>query len=172
LDNLKADWSVSANDATNRSVTAIVAQLPFGRGRLVGGGMSRWADTIVGGWQGSTTFTFQTGQLMPISIANPLLADGDQRPNAACAQVLTGISVHRAAFTDQPFLNAGCFADPGDQQAGNAPATSPTFGPTASTISMSLSPKTSLWRTKISLSCTPISSTSQHTALRLSGFRL
>jgi hypothetical protein len=39
----------------------------------------------------------------------------------ACAQVLTGISVHRAAFTNQPFLNAACFADPGDQQAGNAP---------------------------------------------------
>lgn len=39
----------------------------------------------------------------------------------ARAQVLTGISVHRAAFTDQLYLNAGCFADPGDQQAGNAP---------------------------------------------------
>jgi len=121
LDNLKAEWSVSANDATNRFVTAMVAQLPFGRGRLVGGGMSRWADTIVGGWQGSTTFTFQTGQPMPISIANPRLADGNQRPDVACAQVLNGISVHRAAFTDQPYLNAGCFADPGDQHAGNAP---------------------------------------------------
>ena len=121
LDNLNAEWSVSANDATNRFVAAIVAQLPFGRGRLVGSGMSRWADAIIGGWQGSTTFTFQTGQPMPISIANPRLADGNQRPNVACAQVLTGISVHRAALTDQPFLNAGCFADPGDQQAGNAP---------------------------------------------------
>jgi hypothetical protein len=121
LDNLKAEWSVSANDATNRFVTAIVAQLPFGRGRLVGGGMSRWADTVVGGWQGSTTFTFQTGQPMPISMANPRLVDGNQRPDVVCRQPLTGISVHRAAFTDQPFLNANCFADPGDQQAGNAP---------------------------------------------------
>jgi Carboxypeptidase regulatory-like domain/TonB dependent receptor len=121
LDNLKEEWSVSANDATNRFVTAVVAQLPFGRGRLVGGDMSRWADTVVGGWQGSTTFTFQTGQPMPISMANPRLADGNQRPDVACPQVLTGISVHRAAFSDQPFLNANCFADPGDQQAGNAP---------------------------------------------------
>ncbi len=121
LDNLKAEWSVSANDATNRFVTAMVAQLPFGRGRLVGGGMGRPLDLVVGGWQGSTTFTFQTGQPMPISMANPRLTDGNQRPDVACAQVLTGISVHRAAFTDQPYLNAGCFADPGDQQAGDAP---------------------------------------------------
>jgi hypothetical protein len=99
----------------------MVAQLPFGRGRLVGGGMGRPLDLVVGGWQGSTTFTFQTGQPMPISMANPRLTDGNQRPDVACAQVLTGISVHRAAFTDQPYLNAGCFADPGDQQAGDAP---------------------------------------------------
>jgi hypothetical protein len=121
LDNLKEEWSVSANDATNRFVTAIVAQLPFGRGRLIGNGMGRTLDVIVGGWQGSSTFTFQTGQPMPISMANPRLADGNQRPDVVCRQVLSGFSVHRAAFTDQPYLNAGCFADPGDQQAGNAP---------------------------------------------------
>jgi hypothetical protein len=121
LDNLREEWSVSANDATNRFVTAVVAQLPFGRGRFIGSNMGRAFDLVVGGWQGSTTFTFQTGQPMPISMANPRLADGNQRPDVVCPQVLTGISVHRAAFTDQPYLNAGCFADPGDQQAGNAP---------------------------------------------------
>lgn len=121
FDNLKAEWSVSANDATNRLVGAVVAQLPFGRGRLIGSGMSRWLDTIAGGWQGSTLFTYQTGQPMPISMASPRLADGNQRPDVVCPQVLTGISVHRAAFTDQPYLNSSCFADPGDQQAGNAP---------------------------------------------------
>ncbi len=121
LDNLRQEWSVSANDATNRFVTAVVAQLPFGRGRLIGSNMGHALDVVVGGWQGSTTFTFQTGQPMPISMANPRLADGNQRPDVVCPQVLTGISVHRAAFTNQPYLNAGCFSDPGDQQAGNAP---------------------------------------------------
>ncbi len=121
LDNLREEWSVSANDATNRFVTAVVAQLPFGRGRFIGSNMGHALDLVVGGWQGSTTFTFQTGQPMPISMANPRLADGNQRPDVVCPQVLTGISVHRAAFTDQPYLNAGCFADPGDQQAGDAP---------------------------------------------------
>ena len=121
LDNLKAEWSVSANDATNRLVSAVVAQLPFGRGRLFGSNMSRWLDTIAGGWQGSTIFTYQTGQPMPISMANPRLADGNQRPDVTCMQVLNGMSVHHAAYTGQPYLNANCFADPGDQLPGNAP---------------------------------------------------
>ncbi|MBT9330104.1 TonB-dependent receptor [Acidipila sp. 4G-K13] len=121
LDNLKAEWSVSANDATNRLAGAVVTQLPVGRGRLIGSNMSRWLDTIAGGWQGSTLFTYQTGQPMPISMSSPRIADGNQRPDVVCSQVLTGISVHRAAFTDQPYLNQNCFADPGDQQPGNAP---------------------------------------------------
>lgn len=121
LDNLRPEWSVSANDATNRLVAAVVAQIPVGRGRLLGNSMSRWLDTIAGGWQGSTLFTYQTGQPMPISMANPRLADGNQRPDVVCRQVLEGISVHRAAYTDTPYLNSDCFADPGDQLPGNAP---------------------------------------------------
>ena len=34
---------------------------------------------------------------------------------------LREVSVHRAAYAQQPYLNSQCFADPGDQQAGNAP---------------------------------------------------
>ncbi|WP_446742640.1 TonB-dependent receptor domain-containing protein [Silvibacterium acidisoli] len=121
LDNLKREWSLSANDATNRFVAAVVAQLPFGRGRLIGSRMNRFVDLAVGGWQGSTTFTFQSGQPMPISMANPRLQDGNQRPDVVCSNVKMGMSVHHAAYTDQPYLNSACFADPGDQQAGNAP---------------------------------------------------
>jgi len=35
--------------------------------------------------------------------------------------VKTGISMHNAAYTQQPYLNQNCFTDPGDQQPGNAP---------------------------------------------------
>ncbi len=121
LDNLKREWSISANDATNRLVTAVVADSPIGRGKLIGAKMNRIVDYVVGGWQGSTLMTFQTGTPMPITIGNPRLADGNQRPDVACAQVKSGISMHRAAFAQQPYLNADCFADPGDQQPGNAP---------------------------------------------------
>jgi hypothetical protein len=124
LDNLKAEWSVSANDATNRFVLAAVLQLPIGRGTLIGGNMNRALNTLIGGWQLTTLTTFQTGQPLDIAMSNNRIADGNQRPNVTCPahqSLTTGLSVHKAAEFGNPYINANCFADPGDQQPGNAP---------------------------------------------------
>jgi len=121
LDNLRREWSVSANDATNRFVAAVVAELPVGRGRPIGSKVNRLVDSLIGGWQASALMTYQTGTPMPITMGNPRLADGNQRPDVTCSQVTTGISVHQAAIAGQPYLNAQCFSDPGDQLPGNAP---------------------------------------------------
>ncbi len=64
----------------------------------------------------------------------PGLADGNQRPNVNCPSVTSGFSYHQAAANGQDIalganldpnsasvINASCFADPGDQVAGNAP---------------------------------------------------
>jgi hypothetical protein len=123
LDNLKAEWSVSANDATNRFVAAVVFKIPVGRGNLVGEHMNRVIDGVVGGWQLTTLTTFQTGQPLDIFMSNARLADGNQRPNVVCpkaSSLTTGISIHNAAEYGNPWLNTNCFADPGDQQPGNA----------------------------------------------------
>ena len=125
LDNLRAEWSVSANDATNRIVLAAVLQLPIGRGDLLGPNMNRTLNAFVGGWQLTTLATFQTGQPLPVTIANNRIADGNQRANVTCQgqgqSLTTRISIHHAAEYQVPYINAGCFADPGDQQPGNAP---------------------------------------------------
>ena len=123
LDNLKAEHSVSANDATNRVVAAIIFQIPVGRGNLIGSNMNRALDAAIGGWQLTTLSTFQTGQPLPVYMSNNRIADGNQRPNVVCGNgpLTTGLSIHAAARYGQPWLNSGCFADPGDQQPGNAP---------------------------------------------------
>jgi len=121
LDNLKAERGISSNDATHRLTTAFIVDLPFGRNRLVGGGMNRVLDGIVGGWSLYSFLTFQTGQPLAIVMANPRLADGNQRPNITCSQLGTGLSYRDAARSRQPYLNAACFADPGDNIPGNAP---------------------------------------------------
>ena len=124
LDHLKREWSVSANDATNRLVGAVIFQLPVGRGYLVGANMNRALDAVVGGWQITALATFQSGQPLNIYMGNPRLADGNQRPNLVCpasTRLTTGISVHDAGRYGLPWLNSNCFSDPGDQQAGNAP---------------------------------------------------
>ncbi len=124
LDNLKAEWSVSANDATNRFVLAAVLQLPIGRGTWIGANMNRAVNTLVGGWQLTTLTTFQTGQPLDIAMSNNRIADGNQRPNVTCPahqSLTTGMSIHASAEYGMPYLNVNCFADPGDQQPGNAP---------------------------------------------------
>jgi len=122
LDNLKAEWSASASDATNRFVLAGMFDLPIGRNTLIGSNMNRALDAIVGGWQLTTLITYQTGQPINVHMGNPRLADGNQRPNVLCSayNLTTGISIHDAGKYGLPYLNSNCFADPGDQQPGNA----------------------------------------------------
>ena len=122
-DNLKAERSISANDATHRMVLATIVDLPIGRSRWIGREMNRVLDAVVGGWSASTILTFQTGTPLSIVMASSSarLADGNQRPNVVCPQVSSGISYHAAAATGASLFNVNCFADPGDQVAGNAP---------------------------------------------------
>ena len=129
LDNLKAERSISASDATHRMVLATIVSLPVGRGLWIGRGMNRALDTIIGGWSVSTILTFQSGTPLHIGLDSPQLADGAQRPNVVCSQVSSGLSYHQAAInglSDDPTIpksifNESCFAEPGDQVAGNAP---------------------------------------------------
>jgi len=127
LDNLKAEHSISANDATHRMVLATIVDVPVGRNRWIGRGMNRILDGVAGGWSISAILTFQTGTPINIGMLSPRLADGSQRPDVVCSQLSSGISYHQAASNgltgigNPSVFNPACFADPGDQIAGNAP---------------------------------------------------
>ncbi len=119
LDDLKAEHSIGASDATHRFTTAFVLDIPIGRGRWLGKDMSRVLDGIAGGWSLQSFVTLQSGQPLAIQMASPRLADGTQRPNVVCGNLRTGISFTEAAVTGMPYLNSNCFADPGDNIPGN-----------------------------------------------------
>ena len=130
LDRLNAEHSIGANDAPQRLAAAVVLDLPIGRQQWIGGNMNRGLDAVVGGWSISTLITEQSGQPMAIGMSTARLASGNQRPNVVCSQLKTGVSMHTVALdwqnvgvapTTPAFLNANCFADPGDQNPGNAP---------------------------------------------------
>jgi hypothetical protein len=121
LDNLGAEHSIGANDATHRFTAAFILDLPIGRGRWIGSNMGRMVDGIVGGWSLDSFVTFQSGQPLAIQMSDARLADGNQRPNVICDKLRTGISFDEAARTGDPYLNQDCFDDPGDNIAGNAP---------------------------------------------------
>lgn len=120
LDQLNKEWGISANDTPQRLAAAMIVELPLGRGRWLGGDMNRFADAAIGGWSASTLVSLQSGQPMAVPMANPRLADGNQRPDVLCGG-RTGLSAKEAAIQQLPFLDINCFADPGDQMPGNAP---------------------------------------------------
>ncbi|MGA2270540.1 MAG: carboxypeptidase-like regulatory domain-containing protein [Bryobacteraceae bacterium] len=59
---------VSAYDTTQQANGWVVYQLPLGRGKRFGNGMSKVLDALVGGWQISGTYRFTTG--FPTSVIN------------------------------------------------------------------------------------------------------
>ena len=97
--------------------------------------MNRAVDAVVGGWSLATIITEQSGQPMALGMSNARLANGTQRPQVVCSQLKNGTSMHDVALNwgtnstaisnNLPpvasFLDANCFADPGDQVPGNAP---------------------------------------------------
>jgi len=126
LDNLKAEHSISANDAPQRLAGAVVIDLPVGRNQWIGGNMNRPLDAVVGGWSIATLITEQSGQPMAITDAFGRLANGSQRPNIVCPQLRSGVSMKDAAVSEVggaplSIINGNCFADPGDQTPGNGP---------------------------------------------------
>ncbi len=124
MSNLKAEHSVGANDTRHRLVLAMVYDLPVGRGRAFGQGMGRFLDGVAGGWSVNALLTLQSGQPIPFAMSDSRLADGLQRPNLTCSNLMSGLSLHDLAFSNDPtanYFNLGCFSDPGDQTPGDAP---------------------------------------------------
>ena len=120
LDNLRAEYSIGANDTPQRLAFAVVFDLPVGRDRWIGHGMNRILDAVIGGWSISSLVSQQSGQPMAIYMGSGRLLDGNQRPNVLCGGS-AGINSQRAAVQQVSFFNANCFADPGDEIPGDAP---------------------------------------------------
>lgn len=66
----------------HRFAIGYIYDLPFGRGRKVGGNWSRPIDLVVGGWQVNGITTFQSGTPISISATNTAgLFNNHTRPN-------------------------------------------------------------------------------------------
>ncbi len=58
---LHADYGLATYDVRNIGVINAVYELPFGRGRAVGGSLNGWADTLASGWSVNSILTAQAG---------------------------------------------------------------------------------------------------------------
>ena len=79
---IRASRSLADIDLAHRFVISYIYELPFGRGRRFGAGMSRALDFAIGGWQFNGITTFQSGTPLAISANNTAgLLNPATRPN-------------------------------------------------------------------------------------------
>jgi Carboxypeptidase regulatory-like domain len=59
--NLRADYGLATYDVRHVAVINAVYELPFGRGRALGGSLEGWRNVLVGGWSVDSIVTIQSG---------------------------------------------------------------------------------------------------------------
>jgi hypothetical protein len=110
--------SLAAHDLPHSMVTAFVYELPVGKGKLLGSGMNRIADFVVGGWQVSGIVRFSSG--LPVRLTAPSTISqygfGTQYPN-----LTKGSDVPVADQTPEHWFNTAAFSAPAPYTVGNAP---------------------------------------------------
>ena len=107
-DCIRCERGLSSFDVRHRSVTSILYDLPFGKGRSVNIENSM-LNAVAGGWQTGGIITMQTGLPGTLSIGgvdNAATSDGGyDRPNS------TGASVYAANRTPSRWLNPAAFTE-------------------------------------------------------------
>jgi Carboxypeptidase regulatory-like domain/TonB-dependent Receptor Plug Domain/TonB dependent receptor len=95
INNLDADYGLSAYHQPYNSTTSFVWSLPFGRGKRFGGNMSPALDAIAGGWQVAGINTITPGEMVTLQyspaaafqvsgITNDFSGANNYRPNVTC----------------------------------------------------------------------------------------
>ena len=89
LNNRKLDYGDVNGTRRNRWITTGVYELPFGKGHTFVSNANRFADAVIGGWQLSSIFLWQTGPYLTAYIPS-----NDADPSGTGSGVLYGRQQH------------------------------------------------------------------------------
>lgn len=130
----KAEKSLSAHDIPHRAVFSGAYELPFGKGKKFAGGINRWADLIVGGWELSGFLLLQGGNPLQPGLSAGQLWNGTQRPNLIGNPLTSGATVDRL----NNYLDTNAFSRPAIDTFGSAPRYLNARGPGIKTLDAAL----------------------------------
>ncbi len=109
--NLAADKSVDAGDIPQALVASYTYELPIGRGKHYGAGMSRVQDAVLGGWEISGIATFKGGIPLGVFGNDQPSFGGNPRPDVIANPKLSNRTIHEwfntAAFQYAPYGSFG-----------------------------------------------------------------
>ena len=129
------DYGNSSSIRRHVLVFNYLYELPFGRGKQFLGGINKWADGIVGGWQVSGITNYMTGTPFSVGFAVPSSYVGWWVPLSATnrADAVAGASPYNKGsghdiISGVPWFNTSAFAPPQPWTYGNS-ARNILFGP-------------------------------------------
>ena len=103
-----------------------VYELPFGRGKMLGGNLNRWVDLALGGWQLNGSYRWDDGTPLIIGLASsqPIPTYG-QRPNMlGKLRQASGVNINHYFACSQPDCS-DVIQQPAPYAFGNEPRTDP-----------------------------------------------
>ena len=115
--NARVDYGNVSGTRRHRWLTTAIYELPFGKGKKFGSGMSRAADLAVGGWQLSNIFLWQSGPyltaIIPPGYIDPSgTGSGDYLVYAAQRPDIIG-NPNAGPHSAGQWFNTAAFACPG-----------------------------------------------------------
>jgi hypothetical protein len=116
--NQNAEWAVSSADQTHLLSISGVYELPFGKNKAFFGDHGLVSRQIIGGWQVSGVFQYESGTPFGISASGTPLQTGGNRAN-----VVPGVPLdlnYKNYYANKPVFNTAAFSDPGRFAVGDA----------------------------------------------------
>ena len=122
----RREKSYSTFDVPHRIVASWTYELPIGKGKKYAGSVSKALNYLVGGWQTSGSYTWQSGTPFTVTVPSFTVGGGvaqfraNRVPGAAVASVADSREAVRAG---QTWFNTALFQVPADFVFGNAART-------------------------------------------------
>ena len=116
--------AVSSSDRPHILSIATIYDLPFGKGKSMGGNWSPLVNAVLGNWRASGVQHYQSGTPLSVSSGQNMFSAGSARPNYVPGQTLYNPSFNPADPTSR-YLNAAAFVQPANGVFGDVPAVIP-----------------------------------------------
>ncbi len=129
----KLDWAPSQIGAHNNFTASIIYDLPFGKGKMFGGGWNGATNTLLGNWQLTLIEHIISGFPVPLIDSNNtsgvFFNNGGNGNNYNRPDQVAGCDPYAANHGQQQWINTACFAQPavGLGNANRLPVVGPDF---------------------------------------------